>query len=71
MGRMIFPFRERGRIVAKVYLGFGHYILHWEDGSKELVSDGKEACQFFYRIGEWDWEGFPKGFERFLREENE
>jgi len=52
-------YRRRRRIVMKCYLGYGHWVMHWNDGTQELVSDGQEACQFFYRIGHWTEDGFP------------
>lgn len=60
MGRIILPFKENPKITTIVALGYGHSILHLENGSKELVlpTDAYERGRF-YLADSYDEKGFP------------
>lgn len=64
MGKIIFPFKEKPKVTIQVHLGYGHFILHLEDGTKELATqnDAYERGRF-YLADTWDVNGFPI-FER-------
>lgn len=45
---------------VRVYLGFGHVMIHYSDGTKELrFVKTPRAYRVFYLADDWDEEGFP------------
>lgn len=52
--------RHKPRIITKTYLGYGHWIIHYDDGTKELRwVPTPEARAVFYRAEEYTDDGFP------------
>lgn len=54
------PRRPERIVKDREYLGFGHWIVEYNDGTKELRWVPTPECRaFFYGVGEWDNDGFP------------
>lgn len=62
MGNIYYPFKDRPQrqLVMRTYIGYGHWILYYSDGTKELrFVHTKQAQALFYKATDWDQQGFP------------
>jgi len=64
MGQIFFPDWDkkeqiRLRIINRCYLGYGHWIVRYSDGIKELKVIPSALSKKFYNAEDWTDEGFP------------
>lgn len=60
MGNLIFPFRKRGKLRQKIYLGHGYWIYRYDEAPEELVYIKAPHTISLGKIKKFDNKGFPK-----------
>jgi hypothetical protein len=60
MGQIFSPnWEKKPRVIRRRYLGFGHWIVLYSDGIKELEVVSSAESKKFYNAEDWTDEGFP------------
>ena len=53
------PERPKRFVVSRNYLGVGHWIFHFSDGTKELKRIDEKIAPIFYKTEEYTDDGHP------------
>lgn len=60
MGRIFYPLRgNRRKPVSKLYLGYGYWLVSFDDGTEELRFFWDRRTPFISDAKEFSEEGFP------------
>jgi len=52
--------KKPSHIVDRDYIGFGHWLLNYSDGTSELIREPNNTfTDLFYKVGNYDDKGHP------------